>query len=164
MHWFNSKIQLSCYPTLRFFSHDYSRWGKLNSIYLPNVHAHSDAFERKLAKPKGWPTIGLSVYLYLQKHVIEGSEFYTTVFISLNIMRAWIAEWYHTWLCSLVHCAMPSTVSMSHGNNKLFFRPKHNIYAFFMILFGLFDLMLLFVCQTCHVNCETEYWKYKKFI
>ena len=34
------------------------------------------------------------------------------------------------------------------------FGHKHNIYAFFMILFGLFDLILLFVCQICHVNCE----------
>ena len=25
-----------------------------------------------------------------------------------------------------------------------------------MILFGLYDLMLLYACQICHVNCETE--------
>ena len=31
----------------------------------------------------------------------------------------------------------------------------------FMILFGLFDLILSFVCQICHVNCETEKWKYQ---
>ena len=36
--------------------------------------------------------------------------------------------------------------------------------CFFMILFGLFDLILLFDCQICHVNCETESWKKKKFI
>ena len=47
-------------------------------------------------------------------------------------------------------------MSSSLGDDKLFFRPKHNIYVFFMILFGLFDLRLFFVCQICHVNCETE--------
>ena len=48
---------------------------------------------------------------------------------------------------------MPWAVSSSLGDNKLFIGPKHNIYALFMILFG---LILLFVCQICHVNCETE--------
>ena len=47
-------------------------------------------------------------------------------------------------------------MSSSLGDNKLLFGPKHNIYTFFIILFGLFDLILLFVYQTCHVNCETE--------
>ena len=51
---------------------------------------------------------------------------------------------------------MPWAVSSGLGDKKLFFKPKHNIYALFMILFGLFDLILLFVCQICHVNCETE--------
>ena len=53
---------------------------------------------------------------------------------------------------------------LSLGDNKLFFGPKHNIYALFMIQFGLFDLILLFVRQICHVNCETENWKEKKII
>ena len=30
-----------------------------------------------------------------------------------------------------------------------------------MILFGLFNLKLLFVCQICHVNCKTENRKMK---
>ena len=47
-------------------------------------------------------------------------------------------------------------MNLSLSDDKLFFGPKHNIYAFFMILFGLFDLIPLFVCQICHVNCETE--------
>ena len=51
---------------------------------------------------------------------------------------------------------MPWAVSSSLSDDKLFFGPKHNIYALFMILFGLFDLRLLFVSQICHVNCETE--------
>ena len=35
---------------------------------------------------------------------------------------------------------------------------------FFMIFFGFFDLILIFVCQICHVHCETENWKSTKFI
>ena len=50
-------------------------------------------------------------------------------------------------------------MSSSLSDDKLFFEPKQNIYALFMILFGLFDLILLFVCQMCHVNWETEKWK-----
>ena len=69
---------------------------------------------------------------------------------------AWIAEWYHTWLWTLVCCAIPWAVSLSLDDDKLFFGPKHNIYTFFMIIFGLFELIPLFFCQTCHVNCETE--------
>ena len=44
---------------------------------------------------------------------------------------------------------MPWAVSLSLGDAKLFLGPKHNIYAFFMILIGFFDLILLFVCQIC---------------
>ena len=47
-------------------------------------------------------------------------------------------------------------VSTSIGDVKLFFEPKHNIYALFIILSDLFGSILLFVCQICHVNCETE--------
>ena len=31
----------------------------------------------------------------------------------------------------------------SLGDDNLFFRPKHNFFAFIMILFGLFDLILI---------------------
>ena len=51
---------------------------------------------------------------------------------------------------------MPWVMSLRLGDDKLFFGPKHNIYAFFMILIGLFDLILLFVCQIGHAKCETE--------
>ena len=44
----------------------------------------------------------------------------------------------------------------SVGDDKLIFWPKHNIHGFFMILFGLFDLIILFDCQSCYVNCQTE--------
>ena len=74
-------------------------------------------------------------------------------------MGAWIAEWFHTQLWSWVHCAMPWDVSLSLSDDQLFFGPKQNIYALFMILFGLSGLILLFVCQICQVNCETENWK-----
>ena len=40
---------------------------------------------------------------------------------------------------------MPWTMSLSLSDNKLFFGPKHKIFDFFMILFGLFDLILLSV-------------------
>ena len=46
---------------------------------------------------------------------------------------AWIAEWYHTRLWSLVGCVMPWAVSSSISDDKLFYRPKHNIITYFMI-------------------------------
>ena len=55
--------------------------------------------------------------------------------------------------------ATPWAVNSSLGDVKLFFGPKHNIYALFVILFDLFDLILLFVCRICHVDCEAENWK-----
>ena len=51
---------------------------------------------------------------------------------------------------------MPWAVSSSHSDEKYFYGPKHIIYTFTMILFGLFDWKLLFVCQICHVNCEKQ--------
>ena len=71
------------------------------------------------------------------------------VFNLLLIWGAWIAEWsshstFEHWY------TMPWAVSSSLGDGKIFFGPKHNIYALFIILF---DLILLFVCQICHVNC-----------
>ena len=74
----------------------------------------------------------------------------------------WIAEWYHTWLWTLVCCAMLWAVSLSLSEDKLFFGPKHNIYAFLMILFGLFDLILLFFCQICHVSLWNRKLKINK--
>ena len=58
---------------------------------------------------------------------------------------------------------MPWAGILSLGDDQLFFGPKHSIYAFFMILFVLFDFILLFVCQICHVNCETENKSYLCF-
>ena len=78
------------------------------------------------------------------------------VHIYINIsMAAWIAEWSsHS---SFEHqYTTPWVMSSSLGDVKLLFGPKHNIYALFIILFDLFDSILLFVCQICHVNCEAE--------
>ena len=55
---------------------------------------------------------------------------------------------------------MPWAVNSSLSDDKLFFRPKHNIYAFYMILFGLFDLILLFVMWIVKQKIENK----KKFI
>ena len=54
------------------------------------------------------------------------------------------------------HWHLHWAVSLSLGDDKLFFGSNHNIYTLFMILFDLFDFILLFVCLSCHVNCETE--------
>ena len=50
---------------------------------------------------------------------------------------------------------MPWAVSLSLGDDKLFFRPKHNIYAFFMTLFGLFDTSM------CLANLSCKLWNRK---
>ena len=60
-------------------------------------------------------------------------------------MGAWIAEW-----------SSHSAFELSHGDNKLFFRPKHNIYALFMILFGLFDLSVKFVMWIVKQKIENK--------
>ena len=53
--------------------------------------------------------------------------------------------------------SMPWAMSSSLGDDRLFFRPKHNIYALFMILFGLFDLILLFFLS----NLSCQLWNRK---
>ena len=80
----------------------------------------------------------------------------TTKCIWVVHLGAWIAEWYHTLLWSSIHSAMPWAMSSSLGEDKLFFRPKHNIYALFMILFGLFDLILLFVMWIVKQKIENK--------
>ena len=50
---------------------------------------------------------------------------------------------------------MPWTESSSLGDEKLFFGPKNNIYALFMILFGLFDTII------CLSNLSCELWNRK---
>ena len=47
-------------------------------------------------------------------------------------------------------------VSSSLGDVKLFFGPKHNIYALFMILFGLFDLSVKFVMWIVKQKIENK--------
>ena len=69
---------------------------------------------------------------------------------------ACIAEWYHTWLWTSLHFAMPWAVRLSLGDGKLFIGPIHNIYGFSW--FHLFDLILLCVHWIFDVNSETENW------
>ena len=51
---------------------------------------------------------------------------------------------------------MPWAMSSSFGDDKLFFGPKHNIYALFMILFGLFDLSVKFVMWIVKQKIENK--------
>ena len=51
---------------------------------------------------------------------------------------------------------MPWAERLSLGDDKLFFGLKHNIYALFMILFGLFDLILLFVMWIVKQKIENK--------
>ena len=66
-----------------------------------------------------------------------------------GIWGAWIAEWYHTWLWKLGSCTMAWAVNSSLGDNKLFIRPKHNIYTFswfyFVYLIQYYYLSVKFV-------------------
>ena len=66
---------------------------------------------------------------------------------------AWIAEWYHTRVWSSVRCTIPWAVSLSQVHVCFFH------YSIWLIWFD-----TIFVCQICHVNCETENWNWKKFI
>ena len=53
---------------------------------------------------------------------------------------------------------------LSRGD-KLFIGPKHNIYTFFMILFGLFDLIPIIICQlTWDLWNENERSLFKKYL
>ena len=51
---------------------------------------------------------------------------------------------------------MPWAGSSSLGDDKLFFGPKHNIVALFMILFGLFDLSVKFVMWIVKQKIENK--------
>ena len=94
-------------------------------------------FMQVLALPQRWYTIIFS---------FGKSTFTPKLFITLN-----------TPYCK--YRTKPWAMSSSLGDNNIFFGPKHNIYALFLILFVLFGLILLFVCQICHANCETKNWK-----
>ena len=50
---------------------------------------------------------------------------------------------------------MPWAMSLSLGDDKLLFGPKHNIYAFFVILFVLFDTII------CLSNFSCKLWNRK---
>ena len=70
---------------------------------------------------------------------------------------AWIAEWYHTRLWSLVHYAMPWAMSSSLGDDKLFFGPKHNmLYSGFYLVFWCNTIICL-----SNLSCELRNRKLK---
>ena len=66
-------------------------------------------------------------------------------------MKGCLDSWVVSYLTLNIGMPSHALVSLSLGDNKLFFGTKYNIYAFFLILFVLFDLILLIVCQICHV-------------
>ena len=78
----------------------------------------------------------------------------------------WIAEWYHTWLWSLVHCAMPWAVSLSLSDNKLFLGPKHIIYIYswfyFVYLVWYYYLSVKFVMWIVKRKIENKRNLFKK--
>ena len=80
------------------------------------------------------------------------------LFISELEWGVWIAEWYHTWLWSLVHCAMPWAESSSLDDDKLFFGPKHNIYDWFYLvcLIWYFYLSVKFVMWIVKQKIENK--------
>ena len=117
-------------------------------------------------KIEPFTNIQLGTQIHIQQNIkVLKNLFHFSIFNTFRQFKdkstwgAWIAEWYYTWFLVSLRCAMPWALSSSLGNNKLFFGPKHNINSLFMILLGLFDLILLFVYQICHVNCETVNWK-----
>ena len=67
---------------------------------------------------------------------------------------AWIADWYHTGLWSLVCCTMAWAESLSLGDDKLFFGPKDDIYAD-SIWFSWFDIII------CLSNLSCDLWNRK---
>ena len=70
-------------------------------------------------------------------------------------LGAWIAEWsLHSTFEHCMLCPGPWVWALVMTNSFSDPSTTSTLYSF-----GLFDLILLFVCQICHVNCETENWK-----
>ena len=53
----------------------------------------------------------------------------STPLLRLNLFTTW-DTWIAEWIWTLVHCAMPTAMKLCLSDNKLFFRSKHNNYAF----------------------------------
>ena len=60
-------------------------------------------------------------------------------------------------------CPGPWVQASLTTNSFLDTSTTSTLYSWFYLLY-LIWYYLLFVCQIFHVNCETENWKYKKFI
>ena len=61
------------------------------------------------------------------------------------VRGAWIAEWYHTQLWTLVHWAMPCAISSNLGDNKLFFGPMLSTWFYLVHLIWYYYLSVKFV-------------------
>ena len=131
-----------------------------NILPLPpstkELHSRADYPFRNLRNMDDWTRS------YLLKFLSITHIFFVLLNNLLGRLNSWVVS-HSALIIGTLHHALGHEFE-PWGDDKLFFWPKHNIYALFMILFGLFGLILLFVCQICHVNCETENWKYKKFI
>ena len=78
----------------------------------------------------------------------------------LQFRGAWIAEFYHTWLWSSVHCAMPWAVSLSLGDDKLFLDPSTtstlSSWFYLVYLIWYYYLSLKFVIWIVKQKIEIE--------
>ena len=96
--------------------------------------------------------------MFIQNQIDLTREWYLNFILTWG---TWIAEWYHTLnICTLCHTL--GYEFAPQWRQTLYQTQAHQ--HFLMILFDLFNLTLLFVCQICHVNCETENWKWKIFL
>ena len=76
---------------------------------------------------------------------------------------AWIAVWYHTWLWSSVHCAMPWAVSLSLGDDKLFLDPNtiSKLYSWFYLVWYYY-LSVKFVMWIVKQKIENKRYLFTK--
>ena len=143
----NITILLSLITTFHCFNLKMNKSRKVTSLQQKGVQFHIWNWAKYWAKlGQIWSSLPFkSSHHQLIKHL------YAT--------GTWIDEGYHIQLWTSVQCTTPWAVSLRLGDDKLFIGLRHNIYTLFMILFCLFDLILLFVWQICHVNCQKENWK-----
>ena len=64
--------------------------------------------------------------------------------IRSQLRGAWIVEWYHTWLLSMVHCAMPWALNSSLGDDQTLFwtQAQHLCFIHDSIWFIWFDTII----------------------
>ena len=76
----------------------------------------------------------------------------------------WIAEWDHTWLWTLVCCTIPWALRLRLSDNKLFIRPKHNIYTFswFYLVYLIWYYLPNLSCVWCNRKLKMNKIYFKK--